>query len=109
MAQLGAGRVLSRIYASADESIGGTANLFLAWFQSQRGGASQPHSPKVCLPGSGWVPEATGDLTLATSAGPMTINRYVVVNGQQRAVVLYWYQSPRRVVAGEWAAKFWLV
>jgi hypothetical protein len=24
-------------------------------------------------------------------------------------VVLYWYQTPRRVVAGEWAAKLWLV
>ena len=27
----------------------------------------------------------------------------------QRAVVLYWYQTPRRVIAGEWAAKLWLV
>jgi EpsI family protein len=24
-------------------------------------------------------------------------------------VVLYWYQTPRRVIAGEWAAKLWLV
>jgi len=24
-------------------------------------------------------------------------------------VVLYWYQTPRRVIASEWAAKFWLI
>jgi len=37
------------------------------------------------------------------------VNRYLVANGAQRAVVLYWYQTPRRVIAGEWAAKLWLV
>jgi EpsI family protein len=35
--------------------------------------------------------------------------RYMVVKGGARSVVLYWYQTPRRTVAGEWAAKFWLV
>jgi len=83
--------------------------LFVAWFQSQRAGASQPHSPKVCLPASGWIPAATGEIALDTSAGAITVNRYIVVNHEQRDVVLYWYQGPRRVTAGEWAAKFWLV
>jgi hypothetical protein len=41
-------------------------------------------------------------------AGAITVNRYVVDKDTQRAVVLYWYQTPRRVIAGEWAAKFWL-
>ena len=36
------------------------------------------------------------------------MNRYVVDKNTQSAVVLYWYQTPRRVVADEWAAKFWL-
>src|SRR5579872_4947352 len=31
-----------------------TANLFVASFKSQRSGQS-PHSPKNCLPGSGWI------------------------------------------------------
>ena len=30
------------------------ANLFVAYFQSQRAGQT-PHSPKNCLPGSGWT------------------------------------------------------
>lgn len=106
-AQLRADRLLSRTYVHMPE--GRTASLFVAWFQSQRGGAGQPHSPKVCLPGSGWTPEATGETALDTSAGPIIINRYIVSKGGQPAVVLYWYQTPHRVIAGEWAAKLWVV
>jgi EpsI family protein len=103
---LRADRLLSRTYAN---SAGGQAGLFVAWFQSQRAGASQPHSPKVCLPASGWIPVSTGELSIATSSGNISVNRYMVANGGQRAAVLYWYQSARRVTAGEWSAKLWLV
>ena len=37
-------------------------------------------------------------------------SRYIISsNFGQRAVVLYWYQTPRRVLAGEWESKFWLI
>ncbi len=98
--------LLSRTYF---DTAGDSAQLLVAWFQSQRAGTSQPHSPKVCLPAAGWTPESTGDLTLVTSAGTITVNRYVVANRGERAVVLYWYQARRRVVAGEWASKLWLM
>src|SRR5580704_15490912 len=110
--ELRADRLLSRTYcrtSAANSSTGTVVGLLVAWFQSQRAGASQPHSPKVCLPASGWIPAATGEVTLDTAAGAITVNRYIVVNHGQRDVVLYWYQGPRRVTAGEWAAKFWLV
>jgi len=91
-----------------DKRTGLYADLLVAWFQSQRGGASQPHSPKVCLPATGWVPQESGDLTLGFPQGDITVNRFVLAGSNQRAVVTYWYQTPRRVVAGEWEAKFWL-
>jgi EpsI family protein len=105
--ELRADGLLSRTYMQAPD--GRIVDLFLAWFQSQRGGASQPHSPKVCLPGAGWTSVSTGETTLATTDGTYTVNRYVVTKDQQRAVVLYWYQTPRRVIASEWASKFWVV
>ncbi len=37
------------------------------------------------------------------------MNRYVIVHGEQRELVLYWYQSRDRVVADEFKAKFWVV
>jgi EpsI family protein len=105
--ELKADRLLSQTYIQTPT--GSFAGLFVAWFQTQRGGARQPHSPKVCLPASGWTPEVMDEVTLDTAAGAITVNRYVVANRTQRAVVLYWYQTPRRVIAGEWAAKLWLV
>jgi EpsI family protein len=105
--ELRADRLLSRTYGQA--STGAVAGLFVAWFQSQRAGTSQPHSPKVCLPASGWTPTVTGEVTLDTAVGPITVNRYIVVNRGQRDVVLYWYQGPHRVTAGEWKAKLWLM
>jgi EpsI family protein len=114
-AQLQADRLLSRTYvqgsngSQGESQAGSMAGLLVAWFQSQRAGRGEPHSPKVCLPASGWTPALTGQVMLDTAAGAITINRYIVVNGRQRDVVLYWYQGPRRVTAGEWAAKLWLM
>jgi EpsI family protein len=104
--ELGADRILSRSYVEIPG--GRSAMLLVAWFQSQRGGARQPHSPKVCLPGEGWTPRVVDELAIDTSAGTIQVNRYIVSKAAERAVVLYWYQTPRRVIAGEWAAKFWL-
>ncbi len=41
---------------------------------------------------------------IAGRAQPIEINRYIVSKGDERAVVLYWYQSRDRVVASEYRA-----
>jgi len=106
--QLNADDLLNRLYTDPQSSVG--AALFVAYFKTQRTGQS-PHSPKNCLPGSGWEPDATGFLDVAVEGQPepIRINRYVVSHGDQKSVVLYWYQSQRRVIASELSAKFWLV
>lgn len=84
-------------------------SLFVAFFESQRNGVS-PHSPKNCLPGSGWVPTSNGFADLEIPGhGKITVNRYIVTKDRQSNVVYYWYQSHRRSVASEYAAKVWLV
>ena len=96
---------LTRWYTSPH----GGANLFVAFFKTQRTGQS-PHSPKNCLPGTGWVPSQTGVIDIPV-AGMDTIhvNRYVVAKGENRSLVLYWYQTPSRVIADEFAAKYYLI
>ena len=42
-------------------------------------------------------------------AAPIVVNRYVVQHGDERSLVLYWYQSRDRVVASEYTAKFWVM
>lgn len=99
--------LLTRWYVSP---LHGGANLFIAYFKTQRTGQS-PHSPKNCLPGSGWTPSSTGmiDVAIPSRHETITINRYVVSKGEAKSVVLYWYQTKQRVIADEFAAKFWLV
>jgi EpsI family protein len=101
-----ADRLLSRFYVQARSGV--AANLLIAWYQSQRAGDRQPHQPKVCLLGSGWIPVWERDLGLDTAAGTIRAKSYVVSRRRERAAILYWYQSPRRALSGEWAAKFWL-
>src|SRR6476659_184471 len=106
--ELRADKILSRTYVRT--FTGSAVSLFVAWFQSQRSGTSQPHSPKVCLPASGWTPAVTGGTTLDISGRVIVVNRYIVVSNRgQRDVVLYWYQGRQRVVAGEWETKLWLM
>jgi EpsI family protein len=88
------------------------AFLFIAFFKTQRSGQS-PHSPKNCLPGAGWEPVAsqhpTIDVAVPDWPTPIHINRYVTEHGNDKSVTLYWYQSHNRIIASEYAAKFWLV
>lgn len=98
---------LSRTYAGPS---GESANLFIAAFRSQRNGKA-PHSPKNCLPGSGWVPSVSDRIPVQVPGReqPIVINRYVVQKGEYASLVLYWYQSRDRVVASEYSAKFYVV
>jgi EpsI family protein len=100
--------VLTRTYADIAHNRG--ANLFVAFFKSQRTGRA-PHSPKNCLPGSGWAPSESGVDTIAIPGRPepIRVNRYVVSKGEDKSVVLYWYQSRNRVIASEYRAKLYLV
>jgi EpsI family protein len=86
------------------------AVLFVAYFKTQRYGQS-PHSPKNCLPGSGWDPVYTDRPAIKVPgwATPIVVNRYLVEKGDEKSVILYWYQSHSRVIASEYSAKFWLV
>jgi EpsI family protein len=101
-ATLRADDYLTRDYAGEQ---GQAVNLFVAFFKSQRAGQT-PHSPKNCLPGSGWIWSVSDVIPIAIAgrAAPIEVNRYIVSKGDEKAVVLYWYQSQDRVVASEYRA-----
>ena len=86
--------------------------LFIAFFKTQRYGQS-PHSPKNCLPGAGWEPipgmSSRPALREPGEDRPIVINKYVTAHGDEESVTLYWYQSHGRVIASEFAAKFWSI
>jgi EpsI family protein len=86
------------------------AGLFIAFFRSQRAGIA-PHSPKNCLPGNGWVAEKSTivPVTVPGRVEPVEANSYVVQRGDNKSVVMYWYQSHGRTVADEYRAKFFVM
>jgi len=104
-AVLKADDLLNRFYGGN----GTGANLFVAAFRSQRNGKA-PHSPKNCLPGSGWTPLESSYASIDVGGPvPIQVNRYVVAHGEERSLVMYWYQSRDRAIASEYTAKFWVV
>ena len=105
-AVLRADDLLTRDYASPNSPA--SLNFFVAYFRSQRTGKA-PHSPKNCLPGSGWVPTQSEIVKINVKGGAIDVNRYVVARGESKSLVLYWYQSHNRVIASEYLAKIYLV
>lgn len=107
-ALLKADDALNRVYTDTAASF--STSLYVAFFKTQSTGIS-PHSPKVCLPGSGWTPVGSSRLQVQIPGqdSPIEVNRYMIQRGEESSVVLYWYQTPHRVVANEYAAKLYTV
>jgi len=96
----------SRIYYQPTQA---PVQLYVGYYASQRTGDTI-HSPKNCLPGAGWDPIQAGYATLALSDGrKIVVNQYVIQKDQDKQLVFYWYQGRGRVIASEYAGKFWMV
>ena len=103
---LGVSDYVNRAYISSGER---PVDLYVGYYQSQRTGETI-HSPKNCLPGSGWEPVRAGRLTIPMNAMPaITVNEYLIEKGPAQYLVLYWYQAHGRVIASEYSGKAWLV
>jgi EpsI family protein len=105
---LGPGDFMLRTYAGGAQS-DIPVQAFIGYFASQRAGDTI-HSPKNCLPGSGWVTKEAAYVSLRAPGGKtFLVNRFVVQKGDDKQLVLYWYQAHNRIVASEYAAKYYLV
>jgi EpsI family protein len=82
--------------------------LYIGYYKDQSSG-DVIHSPKNCLPGSGWEPARSTTIQIGSADKPVIVNEYIVEHGTDRDLVLYWYQTHGRIVASEYWAKFWLV
>ena len=85
-------------------------NLFVAYFKSLQNSYG-PHSPRVCLPGSGWLIRSSRirPLPVPGRAEGIPVNEYILEKNEDRILVLYWYQNDRNVWAEEFKAKLTLL
>jgi EpsI family protein len=97
---------LNRAYQAPD---GIMLGLYVGYYKSQQTGDAI-HSPKNCLPGSGWQPVVAERVDLTRADGSHApVNLYIIEKGLQRQLVLYWYQSHGRIIASEYSAKYYMV
>ncbi|MDX6384728.1 MAG: hypothetical protein QOK48_2301 [Blastocatellia bacterium] len=97
---------LSRDFVSGNR----TASLYVGYYATQRNGATY-HSPLNCLPGSGWVMSDPARIMVTPAGGGASFeaNRFVIANGRDRALMVYWYQGRGRAVASEYWGKIYTV
>lgn len=98
---------LSRSYASPNNRV---ASLYVGYYATQRNGATY-HSPLNCLPGAGWNMTAAQTVKIKPDGGAPAFeaNRYIIQKGDQRQLLVYWYQGRGRAVASEYWGKVYTV
>ena len=87
------------------------ANLYIAYYQSQRHGA-QIHSPRTCIPGGGWEFDGLNQKEIPNvtnmSGEPLQVNRVVISKGKAAQIVYYWFEMRGRNITNEYAAKWFI-
>jgi len=95
----------NRFYFEAGDA---PIQLYVGYYASQKNG-DRIHSPKNCLPGSGWDPvESRYAMIPIPGHHAIVVNEYVIQKDQDEQLVFYWYQGRGRVIANEYWAKFWM-
>ncbi|MDX9710412.1 MAG: EpsI family protein [Trichloromonas sp.] len=92
---------LYRVYADEDRR---SVSLYLGYHGG--GPESGPiHSPKHCLPGSGWQNVSEQSKTLTIGDDEVRLVEAVYQNGGQRELFLYWFQVKGATLTNEYALK----
>jgi len=96
---------LLRTYERPDQPDSGWFSVYVGFYEQQMQGRTI-HSPKNCLPGSGWEALDSRSEVVPIPGGQLPVNRYVLQRGAQQALVLYWYQGRGRAAANEYLVKW---
>ena len=83
-------------------------NFYTAFYEQQETGGAA-HSPKTCLPGGGWRILSHTEIMLEGTPLNGPVNRFVIGQGEVKQVVYYWFQQRGRVIASEYAVKWYML
>jgi EpsI family protein len=92
---------LSRQYTGANRK---TVSLYLGYHGGGKNGG-EIHSPKHCLPGSGWYEVSTQRGELATGNGTINLVRALYQKGDSKELFLYWFQVRDQSISNEYSLK----
>lgn len=88
---------------------GYTLGLYIGYYKDQVEGGII-HSPKHCMPGSGWEPSQMKEVSVpATDGNSYRVSRMVLQKGTDKQIAHYWFQARGRVVASEYMDRAMMV
>jgi len=98
--------ILANYTKTSKESV----NLYVGFYQSQKEG-DIIHSPKNCLPGTGWNITETSieTVNLDNTGKSIKVIKLLLQKGVEKQIVFYWFQSRGRIISSEYMQKIWLV
>jgi len=108
MDSLGVDHYIMREYRNKD---GYPLWLYVGFYESQTEGEII-HSPKHCMPGSGWNPLQTDKISLPDpldKKSSIVVNQMVLQKGLEKQLAYYWYHSRGRVVADEYWDRAYMI
>lgn len=94
---------LARDYINTAD--GSQVHLYVGYYNGSKD-AGGIHSPKHCLPGSGWYEVVSGKLPVELNERTEHVVRAVYQKGEYKALFLYWFQMKGKVLNNEFALKF---
>lgn len=88
---------------------GNQINFYVGFYESV-GITGSYHSPKHCMPGSGWGIDKTKTIKITKNSKiKVNISEMIIRNGSKYQVVLYWFNNRGRIIASEYLEKIYLV
>jgi len=87
-------------------------NLYVAYYGSQRKGASV-HSPRSCIPGDGWVitdlsQQSVPTMRNGSALDTLMVNRVLIQKNDVGQLVYYWFDQRGRNLTNEYLVKWYL-
>jgi len=92
---------LSRQYADHD---GKRVNLYIGYHSGGQG-SGEIHSPKNCLPGSGWYEVSTNRTQLDVAGKKVNLVQAIYRKGESSELFLYWFQVRDKTISEEYSLK----
>jgi len=83
---------------------GKMVSLYIGYHGGGKGGG-EIHSPKHCLPGSGWFEVSSRRGKLTAPGGAINLVRATFQKGDARELFLYWFQVRDRTISDEFSLK----
>lgn len=79
---------------------GDAVDLYIGYHDGGRG-SGPIHSPKNCLPGSGWSEISAKPLSVSPDGQPITVMAAWYAKGMEKTLFVYWFATGERILTSE--------